>query len=470
MRPPSNAGALAAVLGCLASGAATAQTPPSVDWPTAGYDSSRTGDNPREGVLSRSTVATLHPVWTTSVDGSATIAQPILAANVPTASGNRDLLVVGTEHGTTAALDAATGATVWSRNTGYSHTGCTDIPNGDFGISASAAFDRAGNAVYAMGGDGKLYAYAAGSGATLPGWPVTVTSIPAIEHVYGGLNVANGSVYLATASMCDAGTYHGRVLQVSTSTAKVVNRFYPDGSAADANGNITHAGSGGGGIWGAGGVTTDATGHYVYAAAGNLNGAPNESGFYGDHVVRMLPSLGVVNAAAPPLSCANCDTDLSSSPTLFQPVGCDARLAVLSKDRNVYVYRRNPFTNAAVAKLPNNSFVGELAYDGPTQTLVMANIDGVRAYRFDASCNVSVSWNNPLPSGQSGYAVSPAAIANGVVYYGNGLGQTLYAMDLATGKTLWSRSVGQTLLSQPTLVNGTMFVSMWNGQVVALKP
>ena len=477
MRTPWNTGALVAaagcLVGCLVGVPAVAQAPPSVDWPTAGYDSSRSGDNPNESVLSRSTVGTLHPVWTTSIDGSTIVAQPILAANVPTAWGNRDLLFVGTEHGTTAAVDAASGAILWERGSGYNHVACTDYPNGDFGISAPAAFDRAGNAVYSMGGDGKLYAYAPGTGATLPGWPVTITTTPWLEHVYSGLNVANGSVYVATASMCDEGTYHGRVVQVSTSTATVVNRLYMDGSLADVNGNIYQAGSGGGGIWGAGGVTTDATGHYVYAASGNLVGAGNESSAYGNHVVRMLPNLDVVNAATPNSPCVGCDTDLSSAPILFEPAGCDATLAVLSKNENLYVYRRHPFVDTPAATLPVDAFVGQPAYDVPTQTLVMANNSGVLAWRFDANCNPNVAWNTAIPSapaGQAGYVVTPAAIANGVVYYGDGLGQILYAMDLNSGQLLWSWWFGKTFYSQPTVVNGSMFVSTWDGQIIALRP
>ena len=110
---------------------------------------------------------------------------------------------------------------------------------------------------------------------------------------------------------------------------------------------------------------------------------------------------------------------------LFHATGCYPRFAVLNKNHEVYVYRRDPFTTTAVQELQNDNYTGQVAYDARTRTMVSANLDGMRAYRFDATCVPHVIWSIPGtsgPGGQLGQAVSPPAIANGVVYYGNGAG------------------------------------------------
>lgn len=457
----------------IASPAAMAQTaPPSIDWPTAAFDSARTGSNPHETAITPANVGSLAQAWSVSVDGGAIIAEPIVAAGIATGSGLRDLAVVGTEAGTIAALDATTGLPIWSHNTGYSQTKCADLPLSRFGISAAAAFDRPSNRIYAMGGDGKMYAYVAGTGAIIAGWPVTILPNRDLEHVYGGLNISQGSVYVTTASMCDGSVYHGRVLQVAIASATVVSRLWMDGTVSDANGKITQPGPDGGGVWGPAGVAIEANGSYVYTATGNIKGAGPDNRLYGNHVLKMTPSLGVVASTAPPLGCTGCDLDFGSSPVLLQPPGCGPRLAVLNKNRRVYIFRRSPFVTTALQVLPNNDVVGDVAYDLPTNRLIAANLDGVRAYTFN-HCAPAVAWNTAEtsgPGGTIGGAVSPPSIANGVVYYGNGAGGVLHALNATTGQQLLSYPLGGWSFAQPTVVNGTVFVPTWDGRITALKP
>jgi len=450
---------------------AAAQTPGATDWPTAGYNAARTSTNNADTTIGAANAATLKPAWTVSVDGSAITAQAIVATGIATAAGRRDLVFVGTEHGTNAALDAATGATVWSVNTGFNHVRCQDLPNGDYGITAAAAFDRPSGTLYAMGGDGKLYAYAAGTGAVRPGWPVTVVADPAVEHVYGALNVVNGGVYVITASMCDQGTYHGRIVRVATVNPSITNRLYIDGTVTDANGNITHAGPGGGGDWGSAGVSVDPAG-YVYTATGNVFTNP-ENKFYGNHILKMLPDLSVVSQASPPHGCATCDHDFSATPVVYQAAGCKPELAVLNKDGHVYVYRSAPLSAKPLQSLLNDAMVGDVAYDPVTQTLISANLNGIHAYTVGTSCLTHRKWVEPgisAPGTRHGFAVSPPTIANGVVYYVNGEAATVLAFDLDTGRRLWAATLGALAFAQPTVAGGALIVSAWDGKVYAFRP
>ena len=442
------------------------------DWPTAGYSHARTGTNRVEATLGISNASNLRQAWSTSVDGAPITAQVIVASAVPTASGPRDLLFTGTEHGTFAALDAITGARVWSVNTGYAHTGCGDLPNGDFGIGATAEYDRPSNSVYAMGGDGRLYGYAADTGALRPGWPVTILPNPTIEHVYGGLSVVGGGVYVITASMCDYNSYHGRIMRVSSSQPHVTNVLYTDGTTTDANNQVVSYGPGGGGIWGPAGISVDLTTGYLYAATGNLI-AQNEAAALGDHVLKMLPDLSIVGASPPPFACKNCDLDYGSTPIVFHPRGCGAIIAVINKSNNVYTYTTAPLSAQPQQILPNHEGVGDVAYDGHTQSLISANRDGMRAYTIGKDCKAALAWSQPGnsgPGGQLGQAVSPPAIANSVVYYANGAGSTLFAYNSVTGEPLWHAALGGYSFAQPTVVNGTVFVAAWDGSVRAYRP
>lgn len=450
---------------------AAAQSPGATDWPTGGYNAARISTNNADTTIGAANAATLKPAWTVSVDGSAITAQAIVATGIATASGSRDLVFVGTEHGTNAALDAATGTKVWSVNTGFNHVRCKDLPNGDFGITAAAAFDRSSGTLYAMGGDGKLYAYAAGTGAVRPGWPVTVVADPAVEHVYGALNVVNGGVYVIIASMCDQGTYHGRIVRVATTQPSITNWLYIDGTVTDANGNITRAGPGGGGVWGSAGVSVDPTG-YVYTATGNVFTNP-ENQFYGNHILKMLPDLSVVSQASPPSGCSTCDHDFTATPVVYQPAGCKPELAVLKKDRHVYVYQSAPFGVHPLQSLFNDALVGDVAYDPVTQTLISANLNGINAYTVGKSCLAQPKWAEPgssAPGGGTGFAVSPPTIANGVVFYVNGEAATLQAFDLGTGRRLWAATLGALAFAQPTVAGGALIVSAWDGKVYAFRP
>ena len=54
---------------------------------------------------------------------------------------------------------------------------------------------------------GKVFALDARTGATLPGWPVTLPIDPFYEPVWGALALNGTSLYLATASYCDRRPY-----------------------------------------------------------------------------------------------------------------------------------------------------------------------------------------------------------------------------------------------------------------------
>ena len=106
---------------------ASATTEARVDWLRYGFDQQRTGYNPAETTLGTGNVGGLRLLWSASFD-SIVETSPVLAAGVAVNGSPRDLLYAGDEHGNFSAIDANTGAVVWSRNLGFVNTACGDIP------------------------------------------------------------------------------------------------------------------------------------------------------------------------------------------------------------------------------------------------------------------------------------------------------------------------------------------------------
>src|SRR5690242_1897081 len=63
----------------------------SVDWPMYGFDLQRTGENPSETILTPSTVAGLHELWSFDL-GAVSIMQPVAAVGVTVNGSSKDLV------------------------------------------------------------------------------------------------------------------------------------------------------------------------------------------------------------------------------------------------------------------------------------------------------------------------------------------------------------------------------------------
>jgi outer membrane protein assembly factor BamB len=80
-------------------------------------------------------------------------------------------------------------------------------------------------------------------------------------------------------------------------------------------------------------------------------------------------------------------------------------------------------------------------------------------------CQLSLAWNQVV--GPTVTSTSPPTVANGVVYYGDGIGKTEYAFDAATGQSLWTSgaTIKGPVYAAPTVVNGELLVASWNGKL-----
>jgi len=386
------------------------------DWAMYGFNLQRTGENPFETIITPSTVAGLHLLWSFDL-GAVTIMQPVLATGVIVNGSPKDLVYMGAEHGDLYAIDVASGTMVWQRNLGSQQTTCHDIPDGIFGVSGSPFLDRANNRMFVVGGDGNMYALDMSTGDTLSGWPVAVTTDPAHEHTYGAVNVNNGIAYAETASHCDFTPYHGRVVAINIANQQV-RTFIPAGPRVN-----------GGGIWGPGGVSIDPANGHVFAATGNALTNP-ESYRYCENVVELSSALRVLGSNYPGLT--GDDVDFGATPILYQPPGCTPMVAAKNKTGVLVTYERGnvsagPSQRLQVANVSDWQFNGIPAWSDTTHLLYIGNssdsnsggfMHGMVALGVDANCQLSLAWQTVV--GPNFASVSPPTVAGCFVYYGDG--------------------------------------------------
>src|SRR5216117_1985616 len=172
-------------------------------------------DLARDGVyvdaaLTRATAATLHrdPTFTATTQG-ATYAQPLYLDD---ASSGRDLILVATEENRVYALDATTGAPVWSRQLAAA-VPLSALPCGNIdplGITGTPVIDPASRTVFldamtAPDARHLVFALSVDDGATRPGYPVDVAAAlarrgrafdSAVQNQRGALALVAGTVYV----------------------------------------------------------------------------------------------------------------------------------------------------------------------------------------------------------------------------------------------------------------------------------
>ena len=443
-----------------------------ISWSTYGYDLQRTGYNPAETTIGTGNAGSLHVSWTANL-GDVMIAQPVEAASVTIPGrGTKNIVYEGTEHGDFYALDAATGQVLWHKNLGSIQTGCEDMPDGVFGIGGAGVIDRSGpGVVYVAGGDGSVHALALATGQELTGWPVQNVFQPAHDHVYGGINERAGKLYVVVASHCDFAPYKGRVSEIDIATRTIAKSFYPATPSVD-----------GGGIWGPGGASIDPANGHVFVATGNALTNP-ESYSYSEDVVELDPSLNVLGANYPGLTGG--DVDFGATPILYQPSGCSTTQVAAKNKTGVLVVYNEGSLNAGytqrfqIADVNDYQFNGIPAWSPQTNMLYISNnsdsntgtyFHGLVALHAGSDCQLSLAWQQTV--GPNYTSVSPPTVANGVVYYGDGYGNTERAFNAATGAQLWSSgsTIGGGLYAAPIVVNGMLLVPSWDGKLYAFTP
>ena len=308
---------------------------------TRSNDNSRTGANLQETILTPANVNSTNfgKLFTIATDGQI-YAQPLYVSNLAIAGGTHNVVFVASMLNTVYALDADTGATLWTQN-----YGSPIIPQDvefdqniswatRLGILGTPVIDPATNYMYFVSGaqpaDGtKIFSYNLNAidittGLPVNGSPVAITATystpdlttplvfnPQMQNPRPALALANGNVYVSFASHEDAPPYHGFVLAYSTSTL-AQTAVYSDTTIGTL-----------GGIWCAGQApSVDAAGNlYISTGNGSFGTTPNNLVQTGNSFIKLSPSLQLLDYFTPYNSATmnSGDMDLGSSGLLLIP-------------------------------------------------------------------------------------------------------------------------------------------------------
>jgi outer membrane protein assembly factor BamB len=431
------------------------------DWPLFGHDSSRSGIA-GDRTLTAKNVAGLEMRWRVKLDSAADSA-PIVVG---------DRLFETARNGTTYAVDVADGKIVWRFDTQGPRI-TTSVP----------AYDPAANVLYVPGVDGNVHKLdpVDGHEVRADGFPAPITRAPETEKNASPLNVANGYVYAQTSGYIgDATPYVGHVIAIRLRDGEehVFNSLCSsrhtliDPQSCDAQRS---------GMWSRAGVVVDpdpAMHGRIYAATGN---APFDAsaGNYGDSILALSADAGRLVGSLTPDNYAQLearDLDVgSSSPALLprQPDSTTPLLAVQGgKDSILRLFDRAHMDGRAPLQsisLGEELFSAPAVGTGPggATFVVFGLADGVRAYRLtttDRTSRLTSVWREDLANAVQG--TSPA-IAGGVVFLAT-TGQ-LVAMDVETGRHLWSGAIGQIHWESPAIANSAVYCSDENGALTAFS-
>lgn len=462
------------------------------DWPQFGFDAAHSGHNPLESAVSRANVASLARVYSVHLPEIADGA-PVLAAGVPTSSGVKDLLFVTTKAGRLMALDARTGATVWS----------TTPPSGPKYTTSSPILDPGRQFVYGYALDGFVHKYGIADGheVTSGGWPQLTTLKPDVEKGSSALGFAAvGSetyVYAANGGYPgDQGDYQGHVttIRLSDGSQKVFNancsdraiHFDESGGAND----CPHVQSA---VWARPGVVYDARTGRIYAVTGNGDFDGNAGGHdWGDTVFAITPD-GAGSGGSPldtytPTNYQDLDDsdqDLGSTAPALLPIS-DTRVvhALAVQSGKDSMLRLLDLSNLSGQGGPGH-VGGEiqilpLPHGGPvlTQPAVWTNPSDGGVWVFvtnSAAINglqvvVDGSGNPTLVSRWTvGTMGTSAIVVNDMVFVAGS--QRIAALDPTTGATLWSDAgIAGIHWESPILANGVLYITDENAMLTAYAP
>lgn len=182
-----------------------ASTPTYDDWPTWGYDQERTGWNRGETTISPRNVHRLKQLFSVQLPVPvdkyvlSTMTAPVIAANVATPSGPRDLLFILGSNDMLFALDAKTGATVWQKT--FANPDTPKKPKEWLcpgNANDTPVIDKQRGLVFFIPSDGKLRALSMADGSE------KLTPVEAVAPFARAwsLNLIDGVIYTASGRAC----------------------------------------------------------------------------------------------------------------------------------------------------------------------------------------------------------------------------------------------------------------------------
>jgi hypothetical protein len=432
----------------------------SSDWTTYLGGNSRTNYAANGGAFTPTSVQTLGLAWQASDAGPAhgVFPQPVVS-NGLVYWGSND----GYERATTTA-----GTLKWQTNVGVTNTPFCTSPS-SFGISSTPTITTdvpvgtATSVMYVAGGNSKMYALNAVTGAIL--WSYDTGGNPN-TFLWDSPLVFGNSVYIGQSSFGDCPLTQGQLIQLNRVTGALQNIF-----------NVVPNGCTGGGIWGS--PTLDAAAGTIYFDTGTPSpdcpSTPGGPSLYEVHA----SDLTLVGSWTIPVAQQITDADFGSTPTLFNGViGGQSVPLVGMVDKNgvFYALKRDAvpsgpvwstrIATGGVNPTTGNGTIASAAFDGTTLYVGGDNTAG---------CSGTVNALNPSTGAfiwqhcftDGGFvAGGVTATSGGVVAAGEG--NNIVVMSAATGASLLSYGGVGPFWGPPTFADGSLYEGDMSGNLYAL--
>lgn len=340
---------------------------------TLNYDNARTGVQAHETILNTSNVnaTAFGKLFSLPVDGLL-YAHPLVVTGYTMADNKlHNVLFAVTAHGTVYAFDAdnqnPAAGYLWKLS--LIPDGEESVTTADYHCPAPSpeavaigtpVIDRAAGALYVVGrtksntagmpkyiqrihalnlADGtEKYGGPTAIQASIPGsgdGSTTVTFDPLIHNQRAALLLSQGSVYIAWASHCDLGPYHGWVIGYNARDVSQQTAVFNDSP----NGAL-------GGIWmGAGGITADAEGNLFLVSGNGTFDADMDGDDFSDSILKLSQTpLGLVVAdyftPSHVQTLNDMDLDVGTTEAMLYPSvagGTPDRLLSTDKTGRVYI-------------------------------------------------------------------------------------------------------------------------------------
>ena len=347
------------------------------------------------------------------------------------------LVYWGSNDGYERATDTS-GNLVWQTNLGRTTPPACSDPS-DFGISSTPTITTdvpvggATSVLFVGGGNSKLYALNAATGAVL--WSYDVGGNPN-TFIWDSPLVYGNSVYIGVSSFGDCPLTQGQVLKLDRVTGALQNTF-----------NVVPNGCTGGGVWSS--PTLDAAAGTIYFTTGTPSpDCPKTPGGPSMYELR-TSDLSLVGSWTIPVAQQTTDADFGATPTLFNGViGGQSVSLVGAIDKNgvFYAFKRDALSSGPVWQTriaaggadPNTGHgpIGPAAFDGTTLYVGGDNTSG---------CSGTVNALNPSTGAfiwkhcftDGGFVEgAPTVTSGGVVAVGEG--SNIAVVSAATGASLFT--------------------------------
>jgi len=418
------------------------------DWPRFDWDVGRSGASTAPTGINAGNVASMSRQQVElegTVDASA-----IYLSDVQVNGAAHDAFVMTTVYGKTIAVNANTGAILWTYTPpGYaSWAGSAQITN------ATPVADPDRQFLYAASPDGNVQKLAVTDGHAV--WSTAITLSPASEKIASSLNYFAGRVVAVTGGYIgDAPPYQGHVAILDAGSGQLLHVWNSLCSDQHALMPATQCPQTRSAIWGRAGAVIDSATGDIYVATGNgtWDGTTN----WGDAVLRLDSTATQILGNYTPANTqalGEADLDLgSTSPALLG----GGYLAQGGKDDAIRTLAASAIAGAAPHVGGESQVVSPPgATDIVTAPAVLHTSTGTSLYTADgggtAAWTVSggqllLAWNN------SNRGTSPV-VAGGLLYVYDPTGGGLRVYQPAAGTPVATLTCGGGHWNSPIIIDG----------------